>query len=438
MSVQDEYVNPWPLWQKVLFRFFFIYLLLHVFSWPFFQGIPLLGLIGGMQRFLSETLVHAFNEYILHFREELVPPNGSGDTSFGWAQILCYLFIAFTGSIIWSIIDRKRKSYYRASYYLNTSLRFYIAFISFTYGIIKVFALQMPFPSLSDMATPMGDFPPMRFSWHFIGYSPVYQIFSGAMEVLAGLLLIYRRTVTLGIFVALGVFVNVMMINLSYDVPVKIFSTHLVIMCLYLLMTDIKRISNFFIFNRPAVQNRQYHFAPSKKSRKIFRLVLKVLFIGQTIYLFTGTYQYYQNTYVQNEKQVSPVPHGMYETDVFVKNGDTLPILAKDSLAWKDFIFEKSRSYVTVNSADTLLSKRYRRGMFYYKADTLQKTMDCYKYSMDDSIHLFTLKYRLLNDENIELHTKINNDSLYFKLRKNNHKFRMANREFNWITDYIR
>ena len=48
----------------------------------------------------------------------------------------------------------------------------------------------MPFPALSQLATPLGDLLPMRFSWLFIGYSAPYQFFSGAMETIAGLLLL--------------------------------------------------------------------------------------------------------------------------------------------------------------------------------------------------------------------------------------------------------
>ena len=85
----------------------------------------------------------------------------------------------------------------------------------------------MIFPNQSQLATPLGDFLPMRFSWMFIAYSTPYQMFSGAMEVLAGLLLFNRKTITLRLCVATSVFLNVMVLNLCYDIPVKIFSIHL-------------------------------------------------------------------------------------------------------------------------------------------------------------------------------------------------------------------
>ncbi|MFW1494677.1 hypothetical protein ACEV9S_24630, partial [Vibrio parahaemolyticus] len=71
-------------------------------------------------------------------------------------------------------------------------------------------------------------------------------------------------TATLGIFVSLGVFGNVMMLNLSYDIPVKINSITLVVLCLWLLSEEIPRLFQFFFFNR-AVPSRMLVFPFSSK-----------------------------------------------------------------------------------------------------------------------------------------------------------------------------
>jgi len=92
MIHEEDYPRPWPMAQKIFFRFFFIYLLLHVFSWSFFEGIPLLGLIDSGKNFIIDLAVNGFNDYVVHFQDELVPLNGSGDTSFGWVQLQLYLF----------------------------------------------------------------------------------------------------------------------------------------------------------------------------------------------------------------------------------------------------------------------------------------------------------------------------------------------------------
>jgi hypothetical protein len=132
---------------------------------------------------------------------------------------------------------------------------------------------------LHMLATPLGDLLPMRFSWLFIGFSKPYEIFSGLMEIFAGSLLLFRRTATLGAMVATGVFLNVMMLNLCYDIPVKIYSMQLTFVALFLLANESKRIIDFFILNKPAAANSLYQFNFNKKWQRWTRIGLKALFI---------------------------------------------------------------------------------------------------------------------------------------------------------------
>src|SRR6185312_5648793 len=187
---------------------------------------------------LLDWIVIEANALFFYVRPVLVPENGSGDTSMGWARLWTYLCLGVIGAIVWSVLDRKRPNYTHLNYWLVLFTRYYVIIIALGYGIIKLFGMQMVFPSLHQLATPLGDLLPMRFSWFFIGYSTPYQFFSGAMETLAALLLLYRRTSTLGVLVATGVFINVMMLNLCYDIPVKIFSMQMVFTCLFLLFNE--------------------------------------------------------------------------------------------------------------------------------------------------------------------------------------------------------
>ena len=84
-----------------------------------------------------------------------------------------------------------------------------------------------------------------------MGYSPAYNVFAGGAEALGGLLLLFRRTTTLGAVVAIGVLTNIVMLNFCYDVPVKLFSIHLTLMATALAGLDGRRLLNAFVFNRP-------------------------------------------------------------------------------------------------------------------------------------------------------------------------------------------
>jgi hypothetical protein len=251
-------VPAWPEWHRILFRFFSVYFLLQIAPWNWFRAIPGAPFVLRYYGMAIDRAVGAANARVFHVRQTLVPMNGSGDTSWAWTELWLYLSVAAVGCLVWTMLDRKRTDYDRLAFWLRTIVRYYIATAALSYGIIKLFLLQMPFPALSQLATPLGDLLPMRFSWLFIGYSAPYQFFSGAMETTAGLLLLYRRTVTAGLFAATGAFLNVVMINLSYDVPVKLYASHLLFACVFLLALDSKRLLRFLVLNQSTPATTAY------------------------------------------------------------------------------------------------------------------------------------------------------------------------------------
>jgi len=434
MTHENYHPAAWPLWQKVLFRFFVIYFVLQVFQRPFFEDVPGFRQLANAQHYICFKAVNFFNNYILHNKGTLTPMALSTDSLFHWVQLTLFFTLAVTGTIVWSIIDRKRRSYNRASYCLVTLLRFYLAYVSFMYGIIKLYGLQMPFPTLTYLATPVGDLLPIKLSWLYIGYSGPYQIFSGLMEFTVGVLLLYRRTVTLGLFIGLGVYANVLMMNLGYDIPVKIFSAHLVLMILYLLARDAKRVANFFIFNRPASQSVLYSPVLSKTGN-MFRLAAKCIFLLAVMYLVAGPYGSLKTQLAAEKTELKPIPYGLYDVTLFVKNGDTLPVLANDTLIWKDIIFERGNNYASVNTGDTLFRKIYNRGLFYYKADTLNNTITAFKRTEKRKWPVFKSKYKLAgNNKHVQMWIKLKKDSLYLELDKSNRKFKLAEKPFHWVT----
>jgi hypothetical protein len=432
MSQENNIQQSWPLWQKILFQFIFIYFVLNIASLAYFKGYPYTGFLAGAHRYIFGDIVTGFNNHILHFRDTIAYHSNNDDTPYKFVQMVLYITLAIIGTIVWSLMQPNKKSYNTAAYYLKIIVRYFIVFVSFKYGIVKLFALQMSFPALADMATPFGDYMPVKLFWKYSGYSTLYQMFSGAVEVLAGILLLNRRTSMLGALVALAAYGNVMIVNMCYDIPVKIFSIHLVIMCLYLLITDRQQLADFFIYNKPTAPNLLYN-KPVNKLLYGLRFIIKIILIASGVYLCLA----YTTTYLQknnNPNFVSPIPHGFYNVDVLIKNGDTLPVLAHDTLLWKDIIFE--RNYATVNTADTLLHEPdFTRGKFYYRADTVNKKLVCYKLNKKDSIYLFTFKYNIHNKGRVELRTKTGQDSLYLQLVKSKRKFILNEKPFHWVTE---
>jgi len=421
----------WPLWKKILFRFFFIFFTLYMAPWTWLDSIPKVDKLTTWYYSLEDWVVRLANAKIFHIKKELVPVSGSGDTSWGWAQLYTFLLLALIGCIIWSVIDSRRKSYNKADYWLCLFTRYYIAMFAFVYGIIKLFALQMPFPNSSLLATPLGDLLPMRLSWMFMGYSAPYQVFSGAMEVMAGVLLLFRRTATFGTVVATAVFTNVMVMNLSYDIPVKIFSMRLVLMCLFLLAHEYKRILSFFVLNRPADACSIYSVRFTKKWARVTRVVLKLIFIGVAVgWMFYTTWDRYKQ--FNTPQPEGPIALGIYNVDTYIVNKDTIPPLITDTIRWQDFIFENG--FGSIKTTDSLFRKRYQRAYFNYTVDTTKQLLNFVK-SFADTSFLLSMRYEIPDSNTVRLWGMLRNDSLFVVLRKSNRHFQLAERQFHWLSE---
>lgn len=427
--------NYWNPLQKFLFRFFFIYLLIYIE--PLTWGSELtFGYLSDGYYAVIDWMVNFSNQYLFKTYPELVPINGSGDTSWAHTHVKLFLLLSLLIALIWTLLDRKKTAYPNWRYVLNSIVRYKLAMTAFGYGIIKLYALQMFFPSMSQLATPLGEFLPMRFSWLFIGYSAPYQIFSGVMEVLAGLLLFNRRTVTTGVLVSMGVFLNVLMLNLAYDIPVKIYSAHLVVMCVFLLVQEHGRLTNFLLLNKAAMPSVLYQ-PPFifKKWQKIARLILKLLFVVFVILLpLYGSYQRYQNMQISNDQQ--PIRSGFYDVDVFALNKDTIPAIQGDSTRWSQMIFHPGTGGSLLSSDSTLFLKMYGRSYFNYIVDTAKEAIIFKRPGSRDTT--FMLRYSLPDSNTIQLKGQLRNDSLYLRLRRTNKQYRLAEKQFHWLSEYNR
>jgi hypothetical protein len=429
--------GQWPLWQRILFRFFFVYLLLQITPWDWFSVIPGLPYILRYYRLLTIWAVTAGNAHFFHVREKLILPNGSGDTSFAWAELWLYLCIALVACIVWSVLDRRRREYDRLLYWLRLCVRYYVAAAALSYGIIKLYALQMPFPTTSQLATPLGDLLPMRFSWLFIGYSLPYQIFSGAMETMAGLLLLYRRTVTAGLFAATGAFANVVMINVSYDVPVKLYSMHLLFSCLFLLALDSKRLVNLLVLNRATPPTTPLAVEAAWTEVWGGRAV-KLFFVYELLLLpvIHGRGSYRQ---ANAPRKAGPFAPGLYEVRSYIVNRGGGPAAVADTIRWKDLIID-SNTAGSVNSTDPLFRQLYRRGYFRYKPDTVTHVATVWRTSFvkGDSTFLFTMRYEVPDSNTIRLHTVIRGDSVHVEAVRVPRHFQLTERQFHWLSEYNR
>ncbi len=85
-----------------------------------------------------------------------------------------------------------------------------------------------------------------------IGAVPLYERICGVAEVSAGVLLLVRNTSLAGALLTAFVMTNVLLYNLFFDVPVKLFAGYLVLFASFLILADAKPLFRFFVLNQAA------------------------------------------------------------------------------------------------------------------------------------------------------------------------------------------
>jgi hypothetical protein len=172
--------------------------------------------------------------------------SGSGDKTYDWVLAFCALVLALAGTAVWAALDRKRADYKAAYKWFHLLLRFAVGSEMVLYGMVKLVPLQMPYPPLARLIEPYGNFSPMGVLWYSIGASPAYEMFVGTAELFGGILLFFPRTSFFGAMVCLADAIEVFTLNMTYDVPVKLFSFHLIVMSVMLLGPELRRLVRFF------------------------------------------------------------------------------------------------------------------------------------------------------------------------------------------------
>src|SRR5581483_12004453 len=248
----DVDLPQWSLARRVAFRFAFAYFLLYCAPFPL-NWIPYADRTGEWINALWHVVAVWAGAHVLHLSKPItIFENGSGDTTYNWVLVFCFLVIATAATVVWSILDRKRQSYDRLYRWSRLYLRLWLGGIMCSYGAAKVIQSQFPAPLLSTLIVPYGQHSPMGLLWTFMGASKPYNVFAGSAEMLAGILLLVPRSTTFGAVVCAAVMSNVFMLNMSYDVPVKLFSFHLLVAALILAGPDLANTTRFFVLRKPA------------------------------------------------------------------------------------------------------------------------------------------------------------------------------------------
>ena len=422
----------WSLAHRVSFRFLFSYFVLYAL--PDSGRISILNVIPGAA-FVSKQYIamwHALCPWVaIHVFHLSGQPTtyfitGSGDTTLGYIQNLLFTAIALLATLVWSVADYRRPNYRRLDAWLLILVRYTLAFTLLGYGFAKVFPLQFGTPGFLRLIEPYGDFSPMGSLWWFMGASLPYIVFSGASEVLGGLLLLFRRTTTLGALVSFVVMLNVAVLNYCYDVPVKLYSTNLLLMAVFLAAPDLGRLVDFFLLNRPAAPADLTAGRFPRRWMRIAAMAFQALFVGY--YLFgqiKGGWAGYKARYIDPQR---PPLYGLYEVEAFVRNGQDLPPLTTDSTRWRKLVVQTQTAFNIKMMDDSMAN-------YGTEYDAAKNTVSLNV--GNDKSKKYPLAWSRPDADHLLLEGTLAKDALSVRLRKIDlSTFRLLNRGYHWINEF--
>ena len=294
-----------------------------------------------------------------------VKPNGSGDTTYNYIQVACALGIALIVAVIWGVFDRSRKRHETVSTIFRIYVRFTLAAAMVTYGALKVIPSQFPPPGLDRLVQPFGDASPMGLLWTFMGFSRGYEMFCGAAELLGGLLLTVRRTALLGALVSAAVLSNIVAMNFLFDVPVKLYSSLLLLMALIVAAPDLRRLANFFVLHRP-VDAVPMEPLFRRRALETASLVVRTLAVVAYVGLMLNTAQTQRKQYGDLAPR-SPLA-GVWNVTELEIDGVAHPPLITDATRWRRVVFDSPLAM----SIQLMSDERQRYGL---KLDEKTKTI---------------------------------------------------------------
>jgi hypothetical protein len=351
---------PWNLSTRLVFRFAFCYFTLYALCSGFltvWETIPWAG--GYIESWLAWPFLHAaqwlsLHVFNLHGIGTTLGSSDSGDTILNWIIVGVMLVVAIVATVVWTALDHRRQAYPSLLGWFRFTLRLTLGVAMLSYGLDKVFLDQMPPPSLAVLNEPLGNTSPMMLLWTMMGLNPGYQMICGAVEVVGGLLILCRRTALLGALVTAFAVSNVVLYDSFFDVPVKIYATHLLLMALVVVVPDLRSLYSYFWLHRPTPPMNAMVPPATRRGSRIAILTVEIAVLVMA--LGYGSYSETKGLLGVRARVRNTAPFtGQWHVETVRLNGQLKPLLTLDGLTITDLYIEPSSALNVRASNGTLL-----------------------------------------------------------------------------------
>lgn len=370
-------------------------------------GHYLAPLFAPLRRWLAETVLRLPPPYTLAVQS---------DSTGMWLHVAVLLLLAALGAGLWVWRWPRRPRSGTLGYWLHTGASYYLALQLLEYGLDKVFKHQFYLPEPNTLYTPLGQLTPDILYWSTMGASRPYTVLAGLAEVVPALLLLFRRTRLVGALLSVGVLLNVVAINLGFDISVKLYSLILLLLSVVAAAPAGPVLYQTLVQRRPAAPPvLGPDLGPAQPWLKV-GLILLLLLEALLPYVQTGNFN--------DDLAPRPLLHGAYQVELCVRNADTL---APGAAGRPKRVFVHREGYFITQAADdTLRDYQLRYG-------------PARLHLLDYDGARTTLAYQLRPDGRLHLHGRWGPDSLLLILRPLNwRRLPLLRPELHWTTDSYR
>ena len=335
----------WHPVTRIAFRFCFSYFFLFclwfaqitfVFTGITGQWLPDRAVIWQMT--LIDPITGWVGRHVFGIDAVLHQDSGSGDQAAIWVMVLCSLVVAGVATAIWTVLDRRRVAYARLHAWFLAFLRLCLGGQMLFYGVAKVIPTQMPAPPLQALLRPYGELSPASVLWLQVGSSHPYEIMLGAVEVLGGMLLFLPRTATLGALVSLVSMAQVFLLNMTYDVPVKLLSFHLLMISVVLLTPQMRRLTNVLVLQSPSEPAVQPPLFSAARANRVAAWVQ----VGLGVWALIGCLAIgWHDWHEYGAGRQKPPLYGIWSVTEYAVDGKPLLPLTTDQKRWQRLVFDE-------------------------------------------------------------------------------------------------
>lgn len=159
--------------------------------------------------------------------------------------------------------------------------RFVLAYNFISYGYSKLVDGGQFGVSQKELGTPLQDLSLFRVMWYLFDHEP-FKSTVGILQIICGLLLIYNRTVILGVLVFIPMAVNILLMDITFmnESMVKGFTTRFIfyfILCFLILLHYKERIINIWKYAINGVTTKYKHSFWSYISLPFSSFILSLL-----------------------------------------------------------------------------------------------------------------------------------------------------------------